>query len=171
MARGKNKAVAERRKAALSEIGTIDTLRLRVKNLEEELAEAKQRYDASIEAKNDNIRELSRKLKENTTDELEEAKALISKLKEDLGTSRKDEALIRKRWVRLVDVIVEHYESVHRMDRVDVLASLVGIEDGQNNAVGDGPLVAPTDLIDKLNKGKLTEQQVKIMSKKRRGLI
>lgn len=172
MARGKNQAIAERRKAAMSEIGSIDALRLKVKNLNEELAEAKAKYESSIEAKNENIRELSRKLKENTSAELEESKELVEKLKVDLGNSRKEEALIRKRWYRLVDILIDHYETIHKMDRLEVMTSLVAVEDGDSKTIGNsGIVVADTDLINKGKKGKLTNDQIRLLQKKRRGLL
>lgn len=172
MARGKNQAIAERRKAAISEIGSIDSLKLRVKTLEEELEKAKRRYESSLEAKNENIRELSRKLKEETTDELEEAKEFIERLKIDLGESRMAENSMRKKWVRLIDVITDHYEKVHGVDRLDVLGSLTGVEDGVTDVIGEtNVVIADNDLIAKAKQGKLSNAQVKLLQKKRRGLL
>ena len=89
MARGKNKAVAERRKAALVEIGSIDSLRLEIKNLKEELEKTKRNAAFNEGLKLDNIVELNRRLKENTSIEVEELKATVDDLKKQLGESRK----------------------------------------------------------------------------------
>jgi uncharacterized membrane protein YfhO len=68
MARGKNKAIAERRVAALNEIGTIDALLLKVKKLEEHFKETTAINEETYKSQVRTINELNRKLKENTSD-------------------------------------------------------------------------------------------------------
>jgi len=175
MAKGKNKAIAERRVTALAEIGTIDALRLRIKNLEEELAEVKSRAKEVNALKNQNIAELNQKLKENTSPEVEELREIVLKLRNDLGESRQSEDKLKKKWHRLLDKITGHFETVHGMDRLDVFGTIVKIEDANEEDninfenAGDPILIAEANLIDKIESGKLTNQQVKLLSKKQRG--
>ena len=175
MAKGKNKAIAERRVTALAEIGTIDALRLRIKNLEEELAEVKTRAEEVNALKNQNIAELNQKLKENTSPEVEELRGIVLKLRNDLGESRQSEEKLKKKWHRLLDKITGHFETVHGMDRLDVFGTIVKIEDANEEEninfenAGDPILIAEANLIDKIESGKLTNQQVKLLSKKQRG--
>lgn len=175
MARGKNKAIAERRSVALSEIGTIDALRLRVKNLEEELADVKGRFEEVTTLKNQNITELNQRLKENTSSEVEELREIVLQLRNDLGESRQSEEKTLKKWHKLIDKVVAHFEVAHRMDRLDVFGTIVKIEDaneednvGFENA-GDPILIADKTLIDKIEAGSLTRNQVKVLQKKKRG--
>lgn len=175
MAKGKNKAIAERRFSALAEIGTIDALRLRVKNLEEELSDLRDRSAEVNALKNQNIAELNERLRENTSAEMEELRGIVLQLRNDLGESRQSEEKFKKKWHKLLDKIVAHFEVVHRMDRLDIFGTIVKIEDSNEEdnidfeSAGDPILIADRPLIDKIESGALTAAQVKVLRKKQRG--
>lgn len=176
MAKGKNKAIAERRFSALAEIGTIDALRLRVKNLEEELSDVKRKSEEVNNLKNQNIAELNQKLKENTSSEVEELRGIVLQLRNDLGESRQNEEKTLKKWHKLMDRIVTHFEAVHNVDRLDVFGTIVKIEDSDEEDkidfenAGDPILIADRALISKIEDGSLTRDQVKLLQRKKRGL-
>jgi seryl-tRNA synthetase len=178
MAKGKNKAIAERRVTALAEIGTIDALRLKIKNLEEELVEVKSRAEEVNALKNQNIAELNQKLRDNTSAEVEELRGIVVQLRNDLGESRKSEEKLKKKWHRMLDKITGHFETVHGMDRLDVFGTIVKIEEvdeetGEDlnfETAGEPILIAESDLVNKIESGKFTREQVKLLQRKKRGL-
>lgn len=167
MARGKNKAVAERRKAALVEIGSIDSLRLEIKNLKEELEKTKRSAAFNEGLKLDNIAELNRRLKENTSIEVEELKATVDDLKKQLGESRKKEDQTSKRWSKAIDYMVGHFEKEHNMPRHEAAGMMFpATEEDWSDGI---PVIADTDLVNKARAGKLTDAQVKLLQRKRMG--
>lgn len=167
MARGKNKAVAERRKAALVEIGSIDSLRLQIKNLKEELEETKQSAALSDALKKDNIAELNRKLKENTSAEVEELKETVNSLRKDLGDLREQHEKMLKKWHKASEYLIGHYEVEHRLPRHEAAALLLPVI--SPDWEGEPPTVADSDLVAKANAGKLTSAQIKLLQRKRAG--
>ena len=168
MARGKNKAIAERRVAALNEIGTIDALLLKVKKLEEHFRETTAINEETYKSQVRTINELNRKLKENTSDEVEELRGIIVDLRNQLGEERSNMDRVRKQQQKMVEYLLDHFEKDHKMSRTDAISKtlLISGEDGEFS--GGGPLVADTDLIDKLKAGKLTREQVRVMQIKRK---
>lgn len=171
MARGKNKAIAERRSAALTEIGTIDALRLRVKNLEEELAEVKKRSEDAIENKNENIRELNRRLQEATSRELEEQKSLNAQLRADLDASKVTLKNIKKKWESLSTRIIDVYASATNLTRSEAAGVLLPIINPEEFTLGEPIVIADKDLIDKARAGKLNNDQLRLLQRKRQGLF
>lgn len=161
--------MAERRKAALSEIGTIDALRVQIKNLKEELEETKRRAALSDSLKKENIAELNRKLRENTSAELEELKATVEDLKRQLGESRQKEDQVSRRWTKAIDYMISHFERDHNMPRHEAAGLLYPAT--EDDWEGKAPIIADADLVNKARAGKLTDAQVKLLQRKRTGHV
>jgi hypothetical protein len=167
MARGKNKAIAERRVAALNEIGTIDALLLKVKKLEEHFRETTAINEETYKSQVRTINELNRKLKENTSDEVEELRGIVVDLRNQLGEERSNMDRVRKQQQKMVEYLLDHFEKDHKMSRTDAISKTVWVS-GEDGEFENAPLIADADLIKKLNAGKLTPEQVRIMQIKRK---
>lgn len=168
MARGKNRAIAERRVAALNEIGSIDTLLLKVKRLEDDLKKTAAINEETWKSQNKNINELNRKLRENTSDEVEELKDIVVDLRNQLGEERLHRDKVRKQQQKMVEYLLDHFEKEHKMSRTDAISKTVWVTGGEEEFGENAPLVADADLIKKLEAGKLTKEQVRVMQIKRK---
>jgi hypothetical protein len=168
MAKGKNKAIAERRVTALAEIGTIDALKLRIKNLEEELAEVKSRAEEVNALKNQNIAELNQKLRDNTSAEVEELRGIVVGLRDQMGKERLNMDKVRKQQQKMVSYLLDHFEKDHKMSRTDALSKTVWVSGEDGEFSEGGPLIVDDDLLKKLKAGKLTPEQARIMQIKRK---
>lgn len=145
MARGKNKAVAERRKAVVAELGTIESQQGTIKNLTEKVAELENKLRTAEELYKQNIAGLNYKLENNTSELVEELRGTIDSLREELGKVREDNDGIHKKWTKVFENTREHFMSVHGMKNLEAVETVTGL-------MGDNPFEILT--VDMLGSGK-----------------
>lgn len=121
MARGKNKAVAERRKQAVAELGTIDSQQNTIKKLQAEVEELKLKLEMKEQFYIENLAGLNYKLTENTSNIVEELRGLNDSLREELGEARANYDSIQRKWSKVFKNLRDHYMSAHGMKSVEAM--------------------------------------------------
>ncbi len=141
MARGKNRAIAERRNQALSEIQSIDSQRLQIRNLESTI----EKLERELETKERNHRELvadlNSKLKHNTSELVEELQARSSYLLLELGKANKALDSIQNNWSKVFRNLKDHFVQSHKMSPLEAIENctqLLGDDPSEEITVIDG---------------------------------
>lgn len=141
MARGKNRAIAERRNQALSEIQSIESQRLQIRNLENTI----EKLERELETKERNHRELvadlNSKLKHNTSELVEELQARSSYLLLELGKTNKTLDSIQNNWSKVFRNLKDHFVESHKMSPLEAIENctqLLGDDPSEKITVIDG---------------------------------
>jgi len=131
MARGKNKAVAERRKAAVEELGTIESQQNTIKKLTDQVAELQLELQTKEQLHKQSITGMHYKLENNTSELVEELRGTVDSLREDLGHVREEYDNIQKKWGKVFTNTRDHFMSDHGMSQleaVETVTTLMGDE-------------------------------------------
>lgn len=160
MARGKNKAIAERRNIALAEVGSIDQLRREIHKLTQELNDRDQKAKQTITQQQQAIQRLQQEVAEVTSGKVKELEQFISDLKEHLNQATAKVADIQDTQDKFVKRLMNQYES-QGMSSHEALEQAMSLLDGEPIVILD------SDLYDKVKAGKLTREIARLMQTKR----
>ena len=121
LARGKNKAIAERRNQAISEIQSIEAQSIQIRNLENTVA----RLESELRTKDRNHKELvadlNSRLKNNTSELVEELQDRSAYLLLELGKANESLDNIKKNWNKTLMNLREHFISEHKVKPLEAM--------------------------------------------------
>lgn len=160
MARGKNKAIADRRNSALAEVGSIDQLRREIHNLTQELNDRDQKAKQTITQQQQVIQRLQQEVAEVTSGKVKDLEQFITELKEHLNQATAKVADIQDTQDKFVKRLMNQYES-QGMSSHEALEQAMSLLDGEPIVILD------SDLYDKVKAGKLTREIARLMQTKR----
>lgn len=129
MARGKNKAIAERRNQALEELGTAESQQNTIKKLTERVAELELELQTKEQLHKQAVAGMHYKLENNTSELVEELRGTVDSLREELGASEEAYKKIKKDWNKVFDGLRDHFMVEHKMKNVPALEAMMGILD------------------------------------------
>lgn len=161
MAKGKNRAIAERRNQALSEIQSIEAQKIQIRNLENTI----EKLERELETKERNHRELvadlNSKLKNNTSEVVEELQARSSYLLAELGKSNNTLDKIQNGWSKAFINLRTHFMHSHKMSALEAIENCTQL-------LGDDPSDSIT-VIDQIASGvkNLTTERARALQKVR----
>jgi uncharacterized coiled-coil DUF342 family protein len=161
LARGKNKAIAERRNQALSEINSIESQRIQIRNLNTTIEELREEIRTKDTLHKKSIAKLNAQLKHNTSDLVEEVQARSSYLLAELGEANKVLNKIQDNWSKVFINLRTHYVSSHKMSFIEAL-------ENTTQMLGDDPHDAIT-VIEGISSGvkNLTPERARALQKVR----
>lgn len=141
LARGKNKAIAERRNQAISEIQSIEAQRIQIRNLENTI----EKLESELKTKDRNHRELvadlNSKIKNNTSELVEELQARSSYLLIELGKTNNTLDKIQNNWSKVFSNLRHHFINSHKMGALEATENctqLLGDDPNEKITVIDG---------------------------------
>ena len=141
MARGKNKAIAERRNQALSEINSIESQRIQIRNLNATIEELREEIRTKDTLHKESINKLSTQLKYNTSDLVDELKARSSYLLLELGKTNETLDSIQNNWSKVFKNLRDHFIHSHKMSSLEAIENctqLLGDDPSEKITVVDG---------------------------------
>ena len=141
MARGKNKAIAERRNQALSEINSIESQRIQIRNLNATIEELREEIRTKDALHKESINKLSTQLKYNTSDLVDELKARSSYLLLELGKTNETLDSIQNNWSKVFKNLRDHFIHSHKMSSLEAIENctqLLGDDPSEKITVVDG---------------------------------
>ena len=109
MARGKNKAIAERRREALEELGSLERLQRRNLELEKENQTLKDQLDSAIDTHVVQISSLHEQLEKNTSPKVKELEYIIEKLNQKQLELEESTKKIKDLWTDGFYSLVEYF--------------------------------------------------------------
>lgn len=121
MARGKNKAIAERRNQAMSEIQSIESQRIQIRNLNATIEELREEIRTKDALHKESINKLSAQLKHKTSDLVEELQARSSYLLLELGKTNSTLNKIQDSWSKAFTNLREHFMHSHKMGFIEAI--------------------------------------------------
>ena len=121
MARGKNRAIAERRNQALSEINSIESQRIQIRNLNATIEELREEIRTKDTLHKESINKLTTQLKHNTSEVVEELQARSSYLLAELGGAAKTVNKIQDNWSKAFTNLREHFMHSHKMGLIEAV--------------------------------------------------
>lgn len=145
MARGKNKAVAERRKATVEELGTLESQQNTIKKLTDQVAQLKLELQTKEQLHKTAMAGLHYKLENNTSELVEELRGTIDSLREEVGNVRVEYENIQKKWSKVFNNTRDHFMSDHGMKQLEAVETITTL-------MGDNPFQKIT--VDVLGSGK-----------------
>jgi hypothetical protein len=141
LARGKNKAIAERRNQAISEIQSIEAQSIQIRNLENTVA----RLESELRTKDRNHRELvadlNSRLKNNTSELVEELQSRSAYLLLELGKTNETLDSIQNNWSKVFKNLRDHFIHSHKMSSLEAIENctqLLGDDPSEKITVVDG---------------------------------
>ena len=137
MARGKNKAIAERRNQALSEINSIESQRIQIRNLNATIEELREEIRTKDTLHKKSIANLNAQLKHNTSDLVDELKARSSYLLAELGKANNTLNKIQDNWSKAFTNLRDHFMHSHKMGFIEAIENCTQL-------LGDDPQDAIT---------------------------
>lgn len=159
MARGKNKAVAERRKAVVAELGTIESQQGTIKNLTEKVNELEHKLHTAEVLYKQNIAGLNYKLENNTSELVEELRGTVESLREELGHVRAQNDNIQKKWTKVFENTREHFISAHGMKNLEAVETITAL-------MGDNPFEQLTvDMMGSAKRNNMTTERLRALQK------
>jgi uncharacterized coiled-coil DUF342 family protein len=141
LARGKNKAIAERRNQALSEINSIESQRIQIRNLNATIEELREEIRTKDTLHKESINKLSTQLKYNTSDLVDELKARSSYLLLELGKTNETLDSIQNNWSKVFKNLRDHFIHSHKMSSLEAIENctqLLGDDPSEKITVVDG---------------------------------
>lgn len=141
MARGKNKAIAERRNQALSEINSIESQRIQIRNLNTTIEELREEIRTKDTLHKKSIANLNAQLKHNTSDLVEEVQARSSYLLAELGKANSTLDKIQNNWSKVFRNLKDHFVQSHKMSPLEAIENctqLLGDDPSEEITVIDG---------------------------------
>ena len=141
MARGKNKAIAERRNQALLEISSIESQRIQIRNLNATIEELREEIRTKDALHKESINKLSTQLKYNTSDLVDELKARSSYLLLELGKTNETLDSIQNNWSKVFKNLRDHFIHSHKMSSLEAIENctqLLGDDPSEKITVIDG---------------------------------
>jgi uncharacterized coiled-coil DUF342 family protein len=141
LARGKNKAIAERRNQALSEINSIESQRIQIRNLNATIEELREEIRTKDALHKESINKLSTQLKYNTSDLVDELKARSSYLLLELGKTNETLDSIQNNWSKVFKNLRDHFIHSHKMSSLEAIENctqLLGDDPSEKITVVDG---------------------------------
>lgn len=159
MARGKNKEIAERRKQAVAELGTIDSQQNSIKKLSDQVAQLQAELQTKDQVHKQVVAGLHYKLEQNTTELVEELRGLNDSLREELGQVREDNDSIHKKWTKVFENTREHFMSVHGMKNLEAVETVTAL-------MGDNPFAILTvDMLGSGKRNKMSTERLRALQK------
>lgn len=141
MARGKNKEIAERRKQALTELGTIDSQQNIIKKLTDQVTQLQIELQTKDQIHKEVVAGLHYKLEQNTTDLVEELRGLNDSLRDEIGKVREENDDIQRKWSKIILNLRNHYISAHGMKNLAAMEEatmLMGDDPTQQITITEG---------------------------------
>jgi chromosome segregation ATPase len=161
MARGKNKAIAERRKEAVAEIGSITAQQNTIRNQKNKIEELENKLaeQSALHAKA--IAGINYRLTENTSELVEELRGMNESLIEQIGDVRSEYEKIQKNWTKVYTNLKSHFMNNHGMKQLEAIESATAL-------LGDDPNQIITVDIDGNGKSaNLTSERLRTLQKVR----
>jgi chromosome segregation ATPase len=161
LARGKNKAIAERRNQALSEINSIESQRIQIRNLNATIEELREEIRTKDTLHKESINKLTTQLKHNTSEVVEELQARSSYLLIELGEANSTLDKIQNSWSKAFINLREHFMHSHKMSALEAVENCTQL-------LGDDPHDAIT-VIEGISSGvkNLTTERARALQKVR----
>jgi chromosome segregation ATPase len=161
LARGKNKAIAERRNQALSEINSIESQRIQIRNLNATIEELREEIRTKDTLHKESINKLTTQLKHNTSEVVEELQARSSYLLAELGGANSTLDKIQNSWGKAFINLREHFMHSHKMSALEAVENCTQL-------LGDDPHDAIT-VIEGISSGvkNLTTERARALQKVR----
>jgi hypothetical protein len=132
LARGKNKAIAERRNQAMSEIQSIESQRIQIRNLNATIEELREEIRTKDALHKESINKLSAQLKHKTSDLVEELQARSSYLLLELGKTNSTLDKIQNSWSKAFINLRTHFMHSHKMSALEAI-------ENSTQLLGDDP--------------------------------
>lgn len=98
MARGKHRAIAQRRVEAVKEIGSIETLKRQYAELQKNYSTLKEQYEKALETHRNQVSSLQVMIEENTSSQVKELNKSIALLLNEKQSMEKEVKKIKDLW-------------------------------------------------------------------------
>lgn len=159
MARGKNKEIAERRKQAVAELGTINSQQTTIKKLTDQVAQLQAELQTKDQIHKQVVAGLHYKLEQNTTDLVEELRGMNESLREELGQVRADNDSIHKKWTKVFENTRDHFMSTHGMKNLEAVETVTAL-------MGDSPFETLTvDMMGSAKRTNMSTERLRALQK------
>jgi len=159
MARGKNKAIAERRNEAMAEIGSIESQRLVIRNQQNKIEELEKKLETQAQVHAETVAGMYLRLAENTSEVVEELRGLNDSLLEELGELRNSNEKVLKNWGKVFINLSSHFAGEHGMKRLEAMEHATAL-------MGDDPSETITvDIDGNAKHSKLTTERLRTLQK------
>ena len=141
MARGKNKAIAERRNQALLEISSIESQSREIRDLKDTVKKLEAKLIEKDTAHKELTRNLNKQLEDRTSSVVEDLRDKNSKLLSMNGDLTTHVQKIQNNWQKLLLRVVDHYKEDHKMSGMEALETCMSLIP---DSVDDDPEWIPT---------------------------
>lgn len=122
MARGKNKAIAERRREAIHQIGSIKALQQKISDLTKENQNLKDKLDSATFAHKKTVDSLNEQIENNTSSKVKELENIINVSLKKVDEAEEECRKVKKLWDDAFNGLIKYImnvESVKSMEAIE----------------------------------------------------